>query len=812
MISKTLRVAPLVFSLFLIAACDSSEERAEKHFQSGLELLESGEVARAMVEFRNTLSLDTSHREARLIYARESRMAGNIAESYSNYLRLAERFPDDMEARLALTEMAILNLNWPEAERHGAALIESNAEIEGRDVVELALAFRTAILAEDNAKMAEITRQAETLFDAQPDDPILHRILIEGYSAEGRFEDAITVTDRALEADPNNRLFYDVKTGLLARLGDMSELGIHLRRVVEVFPDDRDAKTELVRMLVSQGDIAGAEKTLRDDIETSDDKVTAHIALVSFIRELKGPEAAIEEIDTALGLYENAPLLTALKAGILFDLQRRDEAVTLMQSAVDGAEPSDENDRLKIALARMLEATGNEVGARQLVESVLERDAGQVDALKMTAKWLIDGDQADDAINTLRRALDQEPEDAEAMTLMARAHDRNGEKQLAQDLLALAAEASDYAPAETLRFASLLFQQERYSSAEDVLVNSLRNSPQNVQVLTLLGRVYLANEDWSRAQQVENTLRSLDGPNAQLSADDLRLQLLARRQGSESGIAFLEELAENSDDIAPKIALIRATLASEDNKEEALGMAQELVAEEPGNIQAMLVLGSTNFALQNFEEAEAAFRKVLEIEDNPIAAMQLVRSVGAQGRSDEVAAIIDEMLARMPDSSDLLWAKASVLERQQDVDGAIAIYEELYAQDSNSPVIANNLASLLATYRDDEESLERAFAVGRRLRETTVPPFQDTYGWLLYRRGEFAEALTYLEPAANALSNDPIVIYHLGKTYAALGRDEDALRAFETALQIAGDADPRQQFADARAEIERISSGSGGSE
>ena len=341
-------------------------------------------------------------------------------------------------------------------------------------------------------------------------------------------------------------------------------------------------------------------------------------------------------------------------------------------------------------------------------------------------------------------------------------------------------------------------------SAEDVLINSLRNNPRNIQVLTLLGQTYLETEDWSRAQQIESTLRSLEGEQAKLRADELQLKLVARRQGADQGIAFLEGLASESEDLAPRIALIRATLASEEKRAEALGMAQKLVEDAPNNTQAKLVLGSTHFALQDFVAAETVFRGILDSEDNPVAAMQLIRSIGSQGRVEEIAPTIDEMLSRMPDSSDLLWAKASVLERENDIDGAIEIYEALYSQDSNSPVIANNLASLLVTYRDDEESLERAFSVGRRLRDTTVPPFQDTYGWLLYRRGNPAEALEYLEPAANALSTDPIVIYHLGKTYAALGRNEEALRAFETSLKLAGDADQRPQFADAKAEIERI--------
>ena len=42
--------------------------------------------------------------------------------------------------------------------------------------------------------------------------------------------------------------------------------------------------------------------------------------------------------------------------------------------------------------------------------------------------------------------------------------------------------------------------------------------------------------------------------------------------------------------------------------------------------------------------------------------------------------------------------------------------------------------------------------------------------------GNYEEALRYLEPAAAALPNEPLVLYHLGKAYIGLNRDEDALR------------------------------------
>ena len=73
-------------------------------------------------------------------------------------------------------------------------------------------------------------------------------------------------------------------------------------------------------------------------------------------------------------------------------------------------------------------------------------------------------------------------------------------------------------------------------------------------------------------------------------------------------------------------------------------------------------------------------------------------------------------MAATDNNANILWAKASRLERAGDIDGAIDIFEALYANNSSSIVVANNLASLITTYRDDAESLERAWSIARRLR------------------------------------------------------------------------------------------------
>jgi Flp pilus assembly protein TadD len=91
------------------------------------------------------------------------------------------------------------------------------------------------------------------------------------------------------------------------------------------------------------------------------------------------------------------------------------------------------------------------------------------------------------------------------------------------------------------------------------------------------------------------------------------------------------------------------------------------------------------------------------------------------------------------------------------------------------------------TRADDTAALDRAYAITRRLRGTEVPAFQDTYGWIAYLRGDYETALEYLSAAAVALPEEPTVQYHLGMTYLALKRPEEARTALERSLELAGD-------------------------
>lgn len=249
------------------------------------------------------------------------------------------------------------------------------------------------------------------------------------------------------------------------------------------------------------------------------------------------------------------------------------------------------------------------------------------------------------------------------------------------------------------------------------------------------------------------------------------------------------------------MALVRARLATNDAVG-ALELARELMTRDPENEALQTMTAVVASANGNLDEAEEIYTSLLA--SNPERAqlwLEMSRIKARRGQPEKAAALIREGLALLPDDANLLWAQASLLERDGEFEEAIAVYETLYERNSNSIVVANNLASLITTYRSDLESLERAWKIARRLKDSPIPALQDTYGWIAHRRGSSEEALPYLQSAAQGLPEDPIVQYHLGVIYQALNQPEKALEQFRRAVEIAGPADQRDQINTARAQI-----------
>ena len=689
----------LLCAMALLAACESSEERAEGHYQAGLERLAAGDVDRAMVEFRNVFQLDGMHRDARATYARLLRERGQAGQAFGQYLRLVEQYPEDLEGRRALAELALESGDWEAVERHIKAAAEIAPDDPGVRAVLASLAYRDASLDEDEAAQAAAVADARALLEADPSLMNARRVVLDDLLRARDWEGALAVVDAGIAADPEEAAFYRARLGLLRELGRDDEVGPQLREMVERFPDDEATRQTLIQWLVAQGELDEAEAFLRGLIDPADPEPGARVTLVQFLSRLRSPEAAAEELDRIVAEGTSDPaLFRSMRAAIDFDAGRREEAIAEMEAILEETDPEEAPegrlDAVRVALAKMLIADGNPVGARARVEEVLEDDPNQVEALKLIAGWLIEDDETGDAIQSLRQALGQSPRDPEIMTLMARAHEREGNRELMAEMLSLAVEASNGAPEDSLRYATYLAGEGQTRAAEDVLLDALRATPEEVALVDALGQLYVSTEDWPRVEQAVDTLRKIGTAQATAAADGLVTRQLAAQERGDELMTFLEGLSDEGQSRAD-VAIVRAQLARGD-AEAALAHAETALEKAPDDPVLRFVRASVLAGMGRLDEAEAAYRAL--IEEQPDAErvwLALYRLALARGDAEGADAVLDQAIAAVPESATLQWTRAGALEREGDVEGAIAIYEALYERDSDAPVIANNLASLL---------------------------------------------------------------------------------------------------------------------
>ena len=799
--------AALIFGLSLTAACDTAEERAEKHYQTGLSLLEEGDYERALVEFRNVFKLNGRHKDARIAYARIQRERGFSQQAYSQYLRLVEQYPDNLEGRRALAEMALDIRNLEEAERHVSRALSLAPDDLIAQSVDNMLKYMFASRDKDDEGRLAAVEKAQKLVESDGSLRASREIVIDDLVRKQDWYAALDAIDEGLELENASKSLYRFRLGVLQQIGDVAAIEQQLRDLIVEFPEEKeDYKRGLTQFLIAQGELDKAESFLREQVDLPESSDADFGLLIAFIDENRGTQAALDEVDRIIkNDSSNSAIYKATRARLNFNLGKRDEAIAGLEALVAQSERTELTRNIEIDMARMLFAQNNAVGARALVEKVLEEDKSHPEAVKLKANWLIDDDETGDAVVMLRDALSLSPQDADLMTLMARAHEREGNSDLMTEMLTLAVQASNNAPAESLRYANVLISESKFRAAEGVLIDALRNNPRNMQLLFQLGSVYVRMKDWGRTDDVVRALQNLETEEATGRATELTARKLAGQERTEDLATLLEGLTEDPEMATnARIALLRTRIAT-DGPEAGLKYLEELLEVTPDEPALRYVRAGLLISLGQGDEGEQILRELIEEDNNRgLVWVALYRHLIQKDAFAAATTTLDNALKALPKDANLLWIKAGELERANDTEGAIAIYDRLYEQSSSSLIIANNLASLLTTYRDDAESLQRAHTVARRLRDSDVPAFQDTYGWITYRRGNAEEALPYLEAAAAALTHEPSVQYHLGVIQAALGQRDKALASFEAAIALI-DADNPPSYTDAlRAEMEKL--------
>jgi Tfp pilus assembly protein PilF len=217
---------------------------------------------------------------------------------------------------------------------------------------------------------------------------------------------------------------------------------------------------------------------------------------------------------------------------------------------------------------------------------------------------------------------------------------------------------------------------------------------------------------------------------------------------------------------------------------EALQRLDDAIARYPQNPVAANVKGEVLLSTRQAADSEVAFKTAIErapkwvIPYRNLAIAQL-----ADHDSSGAIATLQLGIDKSDGAEALQTELAALDERLGKPDDAMQVYEAALRRNPTSDVASNNLAMLLVTYRKDPASLERAKELSARFASSNNPSFLDTYGWVLYKRGDAAAAVSVLQTALTKASESPVSLYHLGMAEALAGQPDAARDSLARSLQ-----------------------------
>ncbi len=310
-------------------------------------------------------------------------------------------------------------------------------------------------------------------------------------------------------------------------------------------------------------------------------------------------------------------------------------------------------------LAAALADGADHDGAEAAAQTALEIDAGLVSALNVLGNMLSARGEHERALEAFARALSREPRIALLHANRAAALRRAGRYDDALHALAQAAELAPGEPALRLQQAALLQECGRASEALPLALALAQAQPSSPAAFQCLARVLADLADQEAAEAAWRQAITLAPDDAALHYE---FGCWAHAQGR---FADARELASAAARLAPQWfePHVRAAQAALELAlpAEALAHAEQALALQPRQVDALQAMGQALRALARPEEATLAWRAAAEQAPGRIETWcNLAAAALDMGRLDDAEGFAREALARDASCAEAQWSLAHI--------------------------------------------------------------------------------------------------------------------------------------------------------
>lgn len=766
----------LVLVLFSVVACSGGADQQSKYLERAEKHFASENYEKAKVDARNVLQINPKNLAARVILADIDFQDGNIRKAFGGYSATVEEQSDNVAARIGLAKIHVAVKGFDKAVEH--ADIALAAEPNNADAMGFkALALMGLEKSEDAYALATDTLAVDAGNTASLG------VVTQYLSVAGKYQEALDALEVGQAANPEEARISIMKLGVYQEMKNQDGMEKELLGLTKRFPESEQYSTMLAGFYVRDSRPELAEQAVRRYAEENDESFEAKRRLVVYLLQQESQEKAIAQakayIDKSPG---DTKLINTLAEVYLFTGDRQRGIETLYES-IDVDSESVGAIEARSRLVQLYLEEEDVEKARSLIADTLDVEPENEIALMGRVAINLSEGNLKDGITDLRLVTKNNPENLDAVRILAQAQEAVGSRDLALDNYKKLISLGDRTPQTLANAARLAIQAKQYQEAEKYIRASLEQQEQSDDpgLVTNLVRLLALKEDWTEAYAFAGRL--VESENSKALGLYLKGAIDLQTDNQQSAIENFKASLKEQPQAIETLAAYSAELGKVEGQEAAIDFVEKH-CESHRFANCQYVLGTLYAQNEDYPAAIEALESSLALDDKSVRVYRQLARIHAVNRDGVSYKNTLERAIDATGNRSMKFDLATYHYGDKNYQEAADIYEGIIAQASGQALAAkNNLAMIYVDYLATDDNMKKARAFVADLQESENPAYLDTVGWVSYKSGDYDQAVTYTKAAVDKLGDAPILRYHLGMAYYKAGDLALAKEHLEVATQ-----------------------------
>lgn len=506
-----------------------------------------------------------------------------------------------------------------------------------------------------------------------------------------------------------------------------------LQHCLDIHPNAASALYEVSQYYMFLRQVPQGQEALEKAVANAPDNYWYSQGLASLYQQQN-------ELDKAVTLLEQMVVRFPAKQDPLFnllDLYGRQEKYDEVISTLNRLEKRmGKNEQLSMEKFRIYLQMKDDKKAFQEIESLVQEYPMDMRYQVILGDVYLQNGKKQEAYDVYQKVLAAEPDNPMAIFSMASYYKQTGQEELYQQQL------------DTLLLNKKVTSDTKVGVMRQMIVENEQADKDSTQIIALFDRIMKQEQD--------------DPQIPMLYAQ----YLLSKNMEAES-VPVLEQVVDlDPTNNAARMMLIGAAVKKEDYK-------QIIKVCEPG-------IEATPDALEFYYYLAVAYNQA----EKPDSVISICKRALEHKTADGKKEIVSEFYSILGD----------MYHTQKQMKEAYAAYDSALVYNPSNIGALNNYAYYLSVERRDlDKAEEMSYKTVKA--EPNNATYLDTYAWILFEKGNYAEARIYIDNAMKSEGGDKsdVIVEHCGDIYYMTGDVDGALTYWKKALEMGSESKTLKQ-------------------